>query len=126
MLFYYRKLEESGALFMLASGFSFMNIPKNNYKELIMSKNTKTTTNSFSWGRILKFISFVAVICIGLALIFSKFISSISGALTTIGNVLSYIVVLASSFSYAVYKRNIWYYVVWAVAAVLIVLFFVL
>lgn len=89
---------------------------------------TKTKTTTVSWSRVINFISFWAVMCIAIALILAKIFSGnqISSAFTTIGNILSYIVALATSFSYAYYKRNIWYYIAWVVALVLIVLFIIL
>ena len=87
---------------------------------------TVTKTTSFSWSRIFRIIAFWAVVFIACALILSKIIPSIGSALQLIGNILAYIVVLAYSFSYALYKRNIWYFVAWAVACVLIVVFVIL
>ena len=89
-----------------------------------MSNRTKTT--SFSWNRFFKFLAFWSVVLIGLALIFSKIIPSIGGSLQNIGNVLAYVVVLATSFSYAWYKRSFWYFAAWLVALALIVVFFFL
>ena len=90
------------------------------------TQTTRATTKSFSWNKIFRMISFGSVIIIALALIFSKIIPSIGSALQQIGNTLAYIVVLFSSFGYVWYKRNIWYFVAWAVALVLIVVFIIL
>ncbi len=87
---------------------------------------TKTTTRTFSWSKVFKFVSFIAVIMVALSLIFSKIIPSIGGALQTIGNVLAYIVVLVSSFQFAIYKRNVWYFISWAVACILIIVYFII
>ena len=89
------------------------------------NKTTKTTTTTFSWSKFFKAMSFWAVILIALSLIFSL-IPSISSALKLVGNVLAYIVALVYSFSYALYKRNIWYFIAWLVACVLIVVFVIL
>ncbi len=88
--------------------------------------STKQKTTSFSWSRFFKFIAFWAVICIGIALILSVIFKDLSVAFKTIGDVLSYVVALAASFGYVVYKRNVWYYVGWVVALVLIVVYFFL
>ena len=92
------------------------------------TKTTRTkTVSTFSWSRILKVMAYWSVVCIGLALILSRILpTSISGAIELVGNILAYIVVLAYSFSYAIYKRNIWYFVIWAVALILIVVFVIL
>ena len=93
------------------------------------TKTTRTkTVSTFSWSRVLRVISYWSVVCIGIALILSQILpkNSISNAIQLIGNILAYIVVLASSFGYAMYKRNVWYFVIWAVALILIVVFVVL
>ena len=89
------------------------------------NKTTKTSTSRFSWGKILRLLSFWAVVIIALALIFSQIIriGGIGSALQKIGNILAYFVVLAASLSYVCYKRNIWYFVVWIVALILIIVF---
>ena len=92
------------------------------------NKTTKTRTSAFSWSKIFKLISFWAVIVIAVALIFSQIIriGGIGSALQKIGNIMAYIVVLASSLSYVCYKRNVWYFVSWFVALILIVVFVIL
>ena len=95
-------------------------------KSTTTTSTTRTKTTAFSWNKIFRVLSFWAVVFIALALIFSKIIPSIGSALQDIGNVLAYIVVLASSFSYAWYKRNLWYFVAWVVALVLIVVLIIL
>ncbi|MBQ4558103.1 MAG: hypothetical protein IJA61_01855 [Clostridia bacterium] len=91
-----------------------------------MSKQTKTVS-TFSWSKVLRVLSYWSVVLIGIALLLSKIIpTSIGASIQLIGNVLAYIVVLASSFGYAMYKRNLWYFLIWAVALVLIVVFVIL
>lgn len=98
-----------------------------------MSKNsTSQTTHSTktvkSAGWLTNLISFVAVICIGVSLILGKlgFLSEIAGALLMIAQTIAYIVVTIVSFFYVYRRKNIWIWVTWAVAVVLIVLYYVL
>ena len=92
------------------------------------NRNTKTKTSAFSWSKVFRLISFWSVMIIAVALIFSQVIrfGGIGSALQRIVNILAYIVVLASSLSYVCYKRNIWYFVAWTVALILIVVFVIL
>ena len=85
--------------------------------------STKQRTSSFSWSRFFKFVAFWAVICIGISLALSLIFKEIAGAFKIVGDILSYVVALSASFSYVIYKRNIWYYIGWIVSLVLIVLY---
>ena len=76
---------------------------------------------SKSSGWLINLCAFVAVILIGLSLIFAKIIPSISSAFSTIAQVISYVVVSVVSFFYIVRKKNVWLWVVWVVSIVLIV-----
>lgn len=97
-----------------------------------MSNQSTSNSNSGakaakSAGWFLNALSFVAVICIGVSLILSKFnfLNKIEDALTTIAQVVSYIVIVAVSCFYIIRRRNIWLWVIWAVSVVLIVLYFI-
>ena len=101
-----------------------------------MEKTTKTTTTTSSStsksvksaGWLTNLISFVAVICIGVALILSKlgFLSSIATALLTIAQTIAFIVVSIVSFFYVYRKKNIWVWLTWIVSVVLIILSYVI
>lgn len=100
-----------------------------------MAKKSTTVTTTTHSGKTVKsagwltnLISFVAVICIGVALILGKigFLSDIAGALLTIAQTIAYIVVTIVSFFYVYRKRNVWTWVAWSVAVVLIVLYYVI
>lgn len=99
-----------------------------------MTKKSTTVTTTHSGktvksaGWLTNLISFVAVICIGVALILGKigFLSEIAGALLMIAQTIAYIVVTIVSFFYVYRKRNVWIWIAWAVAVVLIVLYYVL
>ena len=97
-----------------------------------MANKSTTTTHSGktvkSAGWLTNLISFVAVICIGVALILGKigFLSEIAGALLMIAQTIAYIVVTIVSFFYVYRKRNVWTWVAWSVAVVLIVLYYII
>lgn len=74
-----------------------------------------------SSGWLINLCAFVAVILIGLSLIFAKIIPSVAGAFSTIAQVISYVVVSVVSFFYIAHKKNVWLWVVWIIAIVLIV-----
>lgn len=87
-----------------------------------MNKNAKMK-------HFLSFLAFVSLIMVGIALIVSYIFQSnggISDSLNLLANILSYVVVISSSYYYVKTKRNIWFVVAWAVAVALIVLFLVL
>ena len=91
--------------------------------------STKQKTTSYTWSKIFRFLSFIAVVCVGISLLLSAVLgvgSDIGAAFKMIGDILSYVVVLFASFSYVVYKRNVWFYVGWVGSLVLIVLFFII
>ena len=75
-----------------------------------------------SSGWLINLCAFVAVILIGLSLIFAKIIPSIAGAFSTIAQVISYVVVSVVSFFYIVHKKNVWLWVTWVVAIILIII----
>jgi len=100
-----------------------------------MAKKSTTVTTTTHSGKTVKsagwltnLISFVAVICIGVALILGKigFLSEIAGALLIIAQTIAYVVVTIVSFFYVYKKRNVWIWITWAVAVVLIVLYYII
>ena len=97
------------------------------------NNNTNTTTEKKakpvkSAGWFLNLIGFVAVICVGISLLFSRFsfMGKVAGALATIAQVISYIILIALSCFYIVRRKNIWLWIVWAVSVVLIVISFII
>lgn len=78
-------------------------------------------------GWFVNLLSFVAVICIGIALILSKIgaLSNVSGALMTIAQTVAYVVVSIVSFFYVYRKKNVWVWIIWAISIALIILSFI-
>ena len=92
-----------------------------------MSKSTGTRS-AHGAGWLVNLISFAAVICIGVALILSRIgaLGEIAGALMTIAQTIAYLVVSIVSFFYVRNKRNVWIWVTWIIAIVLIVISFLI
>ena len=95
-----------------------------------MSKSTTTSTRKSAHGAgwLINLISFVAVICIGVALMLSKIgaLGGVAGALLTIAQTIAYVVVSVVSFFFVYRRKNIWIWILWIVSIVLIVLSYVL
>jgi len=95
-----------------------------------MAKNSNSGRRR-SMSSIMNFLSYVAVIFVGIALLISLILdwtnssSDVANAFQLIATILSYIVIGVLSFYYARTKRNVWFLVAWAIAIVLILLFFV-
>lgn len=87
-----------------------------------MAKNT----SNWSWRGFINLISFIAIVCIGIALLVGKISSSIAGAFNLIAEILAYFVAAISAFYFAVSKRHWAYYLVWVVCVVLIIVLMIL
>lgn len=98
-----------------------------------MAENNKSSSTTSSkrpsglWG-ILNIISFGAVICVGISLLLSRvgLGGQISGALSTIAQVISYIVLIAFSCFYIAKRRSLVLWILWVISVVLIVVSFIL
>lgn len=93
-----------------------------------MAENNSTNR----WRHFVHFLAYIAVIMIGIALALSFILSkvgvssSIVGSISKVANALAYLIVCVASFYYARSKRNVWFFVLWLIATVLIVVFMVL
>ncbi|MBR2909596.1 MAG: hypothetical protein IKC11_04540 [Clostridia bacterium] len=97
-------------------------------------KSTNTTTTATTtkkttslWG-VLNIVSFAAVICVGVSLLLSRvgLGGRVSGALSTIAQVISYVVLIAFSCFYIAKRRNLTLWIIWIISVVLIVISFIL
>ena len=94
-----------------------------------MANNTNNKAKAVkSSGWLVNLCAFIAVIFIGVSLILTKvgLSGKISGALSTLAQAISYLIIIASSFFYIRYRKNVWLWVVWSVSVVLILLYFIL
>ena len=79
-----------------------------------------------NYSKIFNFIAFIGLCCIALVLIFQKIFNSngdIVRAFSLIGQCIAYFVTSVSAFFYVRSKRNVWWYVAYTVAVVLIIVF---
>ena len=80
-----------------------------------------------SSGWLINLLGFAAVILIGFSLLFSKvgIADKISAAFKSVADIISYLVLILISFFFVWRRRkNIWLWVVWVIAVVLIVVFY--
>ena len=92
------------------------------------SSSTTTTKRTITFRGIVNFISYIAVFCIGIALLLQVCLksNSFSSAFQMVAECLAYVVVSISAFFYARNKRSIWYLICWIVAVILIIVFIIL
>lgn len=92
--------------------------------------NQPQTTKKSGFKNIMNFLAYIAVIVIGLALIFSLIFKTNQGeiakALSLVSQILSYLLVAYYSLMYVKTKRNWVHYLIWAIAVGLIVVSLVL
>ena len=83
-------------------------------------------TRSSGW--LLHFMSFVAVILIGVSLLLSKIhaFGDVATAFMVIANAIAYSIVAITSVIYVSKKKNIWLWLVWAAAIVMIIISYVI
>ncbi len=81
-----------------------------------------------SSGWLVNLSAFVAVILIGVSLMLSKIgaMGQVANAFMIIANVIAYLVVSVVSFFYVARKKNVWLWIVWAVAIALIIISYVI
>jgi len=81
--------------------------------------------NNFS--KIINFIAFIGLIMVAVVLVLQKILSGeLIGALRTIGEAIAYFVTAVSAFFYVRSKRNVWWYIAYTVAIILVIIFMVL
>ena len=78
-------------------------------------------------GKVVNFIAFVGLAMVAIVLVLQKIVQGeIIGALRTVGEAIAYFVTAISAFFYVKSKRNVWWYVAYAVAVVLVIVFMVI
>lgn len=80
-----------------------------------------------NFGKIINFIAFVGLVTIAISLILQTFLKGeLLNAIKVIGEVIAYTITAVSAFFYVKSKRNVWWYVAYAVAIALVVVFMVI
>ncbi len=84
--------------------------------------------NELQLKKLFNFVAYIAVIAIAVSLLldYSGIMSGISGGLKQLAEYLAYIVTIFAAFFYARSKRDIWYTVVYVVAAVVVIALLIL
>ena len=78
-------------------------------------------------GKVVNFIAFIGLAMVAIVLVLQKIVQGeIIGALRTVGEAIAYFVTAISAFFYVKSKRNVWWYVAYAVAVILVVIFMVI
>lgn len=85
-------------------------------------------SNNYNWKAVINFTAFVAMACIGLSLLLSKIFNpgAFTQALSIVAQVLAILITAIVSFSFARSRRNVWFWLIWIVAVVLVVVSYVI
>ena len=82
---------------------------------------------STNWRGILNFIAYVAIVCIGVALLIGRIgVGSLAEAFHKVAEILAYLVTAVAAFYFAHSRRHWAYYTIWIVCVVLIVVLMVI
>ena len=77
--------------------------------------------------KVVNFIAFIGLAMVAIVLVLQKIVQGeIIGALRTIGEAIAYFITAVSAFFYVRSKRNVWWYVAYTVAVILVVIFMVI
>ena len=86
------------------------------------------SNNSVNWKGFINFLAYCGMVLIGLVLLLNTIFKEgdVIRALGLIANIIAYVLVTISAFYYAKSKRNFWFLLVWFIALVLIIIFYVI
>ena len=86
-----------------------------------------TKKTSGGWRSILNLIAYIAIVCIGVALLIGKIGgTTLAGSFEKVASILAYLVTAVSAFYFAASRRHWAYYAIWIVCVVLIVVLMVI
>ncbi len=79
-------------------------------------------------SKLLNCVAFVGLIMVAIVLIFQQFNfnGDVLSALRTIGESIAYFITAVCAFFYVRTKRNIWWYILYTIATVLVVVFMII
>ena len=81
-----------------------------------------------NWNKVFDFIAFIGLCIVAVVLVLQNILKAngdVVSALRLIGECIAYFVTAVSAFFYVRSKRNVWWYVAYAVALVLIIIFII-
>lgn len=82
-----------------------------------------------NWNKVFDFIAFIGLCLVAVVLVLQNILKAngdIVSALRLIGECIAYFITAVSAFFYVRSKRNVWWYVAYAVAIVLIIVFVII
>ena len=85
------------------------------------------STKSFGWRSFLNLISYIAIVCIGIALLIGKIGgASLASSFHRVAEILAYTVTAVSAFYFAASRRHWAYWAIWIVCVALIIVLMVI
>lgn len=89
---------------------------------------TETTHTRRGLGSLLNMIGFVGIMLVAIALIFAKIFGggTLTSAMNIIAETIAYLITAIVAYYYVRSKRNVWYFIAFAVAVILIIIFMIL
>lgn len=92
-------------------------------------KNSENRNSRWSSTKVIDCIAYFAIICIAIALIFRLIFKnnspSVAAAFHSIGECLAYVIAIWLGFYWTRKHKNIWWFIGWLVATVLIVVIYI-
>lgn len=87
-------------------------------------RRTRSTTSSRDWRKVMNLLAYVAVCIIGVCLLLSslKIDGQIVNAFRIVGNTIAYCIVAIGGWFYIRNRKNVWIWVVYFVALVMIII----
>ena len=82
-----------------------------------------------NWNKVFNFIAFIGLCLVAVVLVLQNILKAngeVVNALRLVGECIAYLVTAVSAFFYVKSKRNVWWYVAYAVALVLIIIFVII
>lgn len=82
-----------------------------------------------NFNKVFEFIAFIGLACIAVVLVLQNILKAngnVVSALRLVGECIAYFVTAVSAFFYVRSKRNVWWYVAYTIAVVLIIVFVIL
>ncbi|MBE7075414.1 MAG: hypothetical protein E7376_05500 [Clostridiales bacterium] len=81
-----------------------------------------------NFGKVINFIAFIGLCMVAIVLILQKIFAEgeLLAALRTVGESIAYTITAISAFFYVKSKRNVWWYVAYTIALVLVIVFVVI
>lgn len=93
-----------------------------------MAKKSSDSSSKREFSGLMNMLAFVGIMFIAAALVLAKIFGGgqLTNALTIVANVIAYLITAISAYYFARSRRNIWYFVAFLVAVILIVIFMII